>query len=310
MSTKITSITLAILVLYTGHSMAAEPASKVKTTEQTLIDADIAISEWFDGLAEGLDIFLAGKKRTTKENKTRVMIENATYSSEGEGLKNTTNLNVNLRLPNLEDYWQLMFTSYDENEEKRELPNRYLRKQPREKNYGASVGVFKNLGKVRTTFQPRIELRDPLKVSHTLRFESRAEYEKHKINPKLEFFASPDKGTGVFGGLNFSLYLNESFSFSMVNGVEYEDRENKMSTTNGFILGQGITPKSSMSYAVMFDCNNRATYHLENYSFSAGWSHALYKNVLHYQFVPHWDFIKSRSFKGVAGIVFNVNLIF
>ena len=281
-----------------------------KTTEQSLIDADIAISQWFDGVAEGLDIFLAGQKRTNKINKTRVAIENSTFSSEGGGIKNSTNLDVNLRLPNLEEYWQLKFTSYDENEEKRELPNRYLRKGPREKNYGASIGLFKKLGKVRTSFQPRIELRDPLKVSHLLRFESRAEFKKYQINPKLEFFASPDKGTGVFSGLNFNFNLNKTFSFAMINGVEYEDRQNKMSTSDGFVLGQRITNKSSMSYAIIFSCNNRPTYHLENYSLSAGWNHALYKNVLHYQLVPHWDFVKERSFKGIAGIVFNVSLIF
>ena len=281
-----------------------------KSIEQNLIESDILISNMFDNLAHGLDVFLAGKKRTDKVNKTRVVLENTTYSSEGGQRKNSTNLDVNLRLPNLEDYWQLKFTSYDENEDKRELQNRYLRKAPREKNYGASVGIFKKLGKVRTSFQPRIELKDPLKISHTLRFESRAEFKKVEVNPKLELFASPDKGTGVFTGLNFSTKLNKDFSLSMVNGVEYEDRQNKMSTSDGFVLGQRITDRSSMSYAIIFDCNNRETYHLENYSVSAGWSHALYKNVLHYQLVPHWDFVKARSFKGIVGIVFNVGLIF
>lgn len=276
--------------------------------EQTFIERNIEVSEMFDSLAEGLDLFLVGKRITKKQNETSVRIENSTISTEEENIRNVTNLAVNLRLPNLEEYWQLKFTSYDEKEEKRNVRRSYLRQTTRETNYGATVGLFRKFGSVRTMFTPRIELQDPLRVSHSLTFESVAEMKSFHVNPKLELFATPDKGPGVFYSLNFNFYLTDVYSFLFLNEGEYEEERNRLSTNNGFSLGQGISETSSLAYSIFFHGLNRENYHLESYNISVGWSQVLYKKILDYQIIPNINFARDKSFKGVAGIVFNVNL--
>ncbi len=97
-----------------------------------------------------------------------------------------------------EKYWQLTFTSYDESED-RGVRNRYLRQTPRERNYGASFGLFKKLGEVRTAFRPRLSFEGNPAISHSLSMESVAEKKRgYRINPKLEFYANPTKGAGAF----------------------------------------------------------------------------------------------------------------
>jgi hypothetical protein len=287
----------------------AEPEEK-KTLEQRLIQSNISISEWFDSTAEGIDLFLAGKKVTTKKNESHFRIENSTFSTEEENLRNTSSLSVILRLPNLEEYWQLKFSSYDEAEEKRNVQKSYLRNAPRERSYGASLGLFRKLGAVRAAFQPRIDLSDPLQVSHSLSFESVADMTDYTLNPKFELFAVPDKGTGFFIALNANFSISPGYSFTLINNGEYEDRKHQYSTGNGFSLGQAVDSRSSISYSLIFNSNNRDNYHLESYALAVAWSHMIYRRILDYQLVPHLDFAKTKEFKGVSGIVFTLNLNF
>ncbi|RYZ85908.1 MAG: hypothetical protein EOP06_15515, partial [Proteobacteria bacterium] len=108
------------------------------TWEQWFFKSNIAVSEWFDGVAEGLDLFLVGKKLTNKRNESFIRIENTTVSSEGSSPGNSFAFIVNPRLQNLEEYWHLKFSTYDEQEERRNVKNEYLRQTQRRENYGAT----------------------------------------------------------------------------------------------------------------------------------------------------------------------------
>jgi hypothetical protein len=292
-----------------GLTDQPDPDAPSPTFEENFIKGDIAVSEWFDGVADGLDLFLVGKRITKKKNETNVNLENATFYTEGGGLKNETALNVNLRLPNLEEYAQLKFTSYDETQD-HGVQSNYLRQQPRERSYGATVGLFKKLGNVRTAFQPRIGLQDPLDISHSLTFESIANFKTYQVNPKVQFFADAKKGPGVFQALNFYLRLTKIYSLTFINEFEYQDRPHLFIGDNGVSLGQMITKNSSMSYGILLISNNQTVYHLETYSFSVAWSHTLYRRILSYQIIPHWDFTRLTDFTGRTGLTFNVSLNF
>ena len=77
--------------------------------------------------------------------------------------------------------------------------------------------AFKSFGGINTAFQPRIELQDPLKVAHSLAFSSKANFETYEIKPKIEFFATPDKGTGIFLAGNFSYFLSEFLTLKFLS---------------------------------------------------------------------------------------------
>jgi hypothetical protein len=307
-------IFLFILISLSCHSLFAdeskEEINNKKTLEEKLIQKNIDISEWFDSVADGIDMFFTGKRLTKKKNETNVTIENTTFLKERESVNNISSLNVNLRLPNLEEYWQLKFTSYDESKEKRNNQLGGARKTPRDRNYGATVGVFRKLGSIRTAFQPRIDLQDPLAVSHTLTFESIAEMKGFNINPKLQFFANSSQGTGIFTAINFNIPLDKTFSMTQVNNGEYEEKSHRFDVSNGISLGQSLSRSSSLSYNLFFDSNNVTEYHLETYTVSVGWNQMLYKNILSYQVIPYVEFSKPQGFKGVQGINFTLALNF
>lgn len=304
------SVVMALLTFFALTSFAQEKKENEESLEKQLIDSNIAISNWFDSMAEGLDLFLVGKKLTKEKNASYIKIENTSSQMEGEGFSNSSSFNINLRLPNLEEYWQLKFTSYDEKEENRNVRSGYLRQTQREKNLGATVGLFRKLGHVKTSFLPRIGLQDPLKVSQTLRFESVADLKTYQVNPKLEFYANADNGTGIFWNLNFNFTLNKVLSFTLLNEANYEDKAHLYSAGNGFSLGQFVTPSSTIAWALTFNSNNRPSYHLESYVVSIAWNQLLYKKILDYQIIPHLDFSKEFSFRGRTGLIFNLNLTF
>lgn len=295
---------------FAQQSNDSPPQPQAQSVEQELIRSNIVISEWLDSIAEATDLFLTGRKFSKKPNETRVRIENSSISNEGEGVANNTTFNVQLRLPNLEEYFQLKFTSYDEQQE-RSIRRRYLRQTPRQQNYGASLGFFKSIGKVKTTFQPRVQLRDPLKISHTLRFETLVEMTKSNLNPKIEFFADPDRGTGIFNQLNLNIEMTKKYMLTLINETEYDDKlQIHFSATNGFSITDTIDPQKHLTYNLLFESNNLPNYHLESYDVSVGWNQLLYKQILDYQLIPHLNFAKPNNYKGRAGITLNVNLNF
>ena len=274
-----------------------------------MIKGNIAISEWFDSKAEAIDIYLAGKQLTKKKNTTKVRLEEFISSVEGQEVTQDFSLGVLLRLPNVEEYWQVKFTSYDEMEEKRRSQTSYLR-QNRQENYGATIGVFRKLGNVRTSFQPRIQLQDPLSISHSLAFESIAQMKTYSMNPKLEFYAVADKGTGVFWALNFNFILNQNYSLTFVNNGDYISQLHLETVTNGFSFEHVLTDYTAISYGTSFFSNNRPRYHLEGFSFFVSWNQTLYRNILDFSLTPHWDFNRDLNWHGRAGLALNVGLSF
>lgn len=278
--------------------------------EDRLIKKNIEVSNWFDDFTEGVDLFLVGKRVTKEKNRSSFRIDNTTTIAEEENFANHSSISIKPRLQNLEEFMQLKFESYDEKEDGRGVENRYLRKTQRRKNYGATVGFFRKLGKVKTTFQPRITLEDPLKVAHSLAFESVAEHKEFKVNPKLEFYADPDKGTGTFQAINFNYEFNEIYSATFINESEYQEKAHILSFANGIAIGQEYSEKTGFTYSWIFGSNNRERYHLDNHSVSVTWHQNIYRNILDFQMTPHLDFIKKYRWKGRTGLIFNISMNF
>ena len=283
---------------------------KNESFEQKFIQSNKAISNWFYSLAEGIDLFLVGKQLQSERNQTNVKIEYSTYSGEGKEASNQTVLVINPRFPNLEKYWNLKFTTYDEQEDERGAENNLLRQTPHETNYGATIGLFRRFGGIRTAFQPRIELQNPLKVSHSLSFETIADFQTFKVNPKLNFFANATSGTGVFQSINFNFNLTNIFSLTLINEGTYEEKLHKYSVTNGFSIGQFISNTNAMAYSLLFFSHNRDNYHLDAYTLTATWYHLFYKRILDIQLTPHLNYLHSNNFKGQAGLTVQLTLSF
>ncbi|MGE3757958.1 MAG: hypothetical protein AB7H97_09385 [Pseudobdellovibrionaceae bacterium] len=311
MKTRKTHVLLCVFILFFYFDLiASEEKPEEDHWTKTLIDDNIKLSELFDRVADGLDVFLAGKRVTNKKNETRVKFDNTTVYTEGMGAKNYAGIGVNLRLPNFEEYWRLKFSSYDEQEANRGVKRGYLKQGPREQNYGASVGFFRKLGDFRASFEPRIDLQDPLKVSHSLMFQSVAEVDYYEVNPKLEFFASPTKGVGNFVALNFNFDFTKDLTLTFLNEGEYLDKQHSFSVTNGFSFGQVLTDRTSLSYNYLVDFVNRPSYHMDGYNASISWNHVLYRKILDYSLVPSVDFRKARKFRGLSSLALGVTVNF
>lgn len=322
-STKILfrKIIFSVASLFCGLSLSLSPtksfANETPTEpapetnwEETLIQGNINISNWFDTFADGLDLFLVGKRVTDKRNETQIELETSSVITEKDDFSNALNFGFNLRLPNVEEYWNVKFTSYDEQEEGRNVKNAYLRQTPRRKNYGATIGLLAKLGNVRTAFEPRIQLQDPLLVSHTLTFESVAENKKFELNPKLQFYADSADGLGTTQALNFHFRLSPRSSITLTNQGDYQEKIALYSVVNGVTYGYSLSRISAISYSLLFSSENRPNYHLVSYNISTSYTRILYRNILSVQFIPNVDFSELYGFERVLGLTVNLTLMF
>lgn len=266
------------------------------------------ISKWLDRLAEQIDLFLVGKKVTDKKNDSNIRLQNSTFTTEGKQVVNNFTLSVNPRFPNLEEFLQLKFTSTDDRADTRKAFSNSQTQNQTEKNYAASASLFKKLGQVQTSFQPRIALENPIKLSHSLNFETAAYYKFMIFNPKFELFADADKGVGFYNAFNFQFSLSPIWSLTLINDAEYVEKTHTYTVNNGFAFGQVISDRINFGYSLIFTSNNRPSYHLENYVVAFAWNQQIYKKILDIQFIPQLDFQKEMGFKGATGLTFNVTL--
>ena len=285
------------------------PLIEDTTFEQDMLETNRGIGLWFDQMADNVDLFLVGHRVTTKPNNSRIVFENTTYSRETSNLTNLTNISFNPAFPNLEKYWNLKFTTYDDTAISRGDEKGYARATPRQ-NYAATVGLFRKFDDVRVAYEPRIEIRGEPQLSHFLTFDTVADYGWFRFNPKLRPFASSIDGTGAFQALNFNFDVSPTYTFTWLNEGEYEDKYTLYSVTNGFSLAHPLTDTTAISYGISFYSNNKPVYHLDAYSISFTWSEVIYKNVMDYQITPHIDFTQAEEFRGFVGLIFGFRVYF
>jgi hypothetical protein len=283
--------------------------------ERTIEGADQAadgVAKKIDEMAETIDVTLAGGKKVTKENNnSSVTIKHLNIASEGGVTKSSTSFGINIRLPNLEKRWQVRFSSYDEEEEARDQQERRFRTRPWENKPGAAVAFFRKLGKVRTTFQPRLELKDPLSMSYILRLESDATLKPFHITPRLDLFADPEKGTGQYFRLNFGIKLAPKWELTFINDEEYRERTNSLTVTHGVVIDHSLTDDKGAALSFITNSTNRGGgYRLNQYTVSPTFAQELSENRLRYVAATFLTFTKAEAFKGDVGCSLQVELIF
>lgn len=297
---------------YQDEVLDSDQENTVEKTEwqKALSEAQTQISDWIVQRAEKIDLFLVGAKESQHINTSSMRIQNTSFSNEGEEASNVTNISVNLKLPNLEEILHLKFATYDELDAERGVNKDYLKSNQKETNYGTSLGLFGKLGNIKAAFQPRIQFQNPLRVTQSLSFTNKIKKENYSIDPKLEFWADPNKGVGIFSLLNYGFPITRKLQFNIVNDANYEEKSHLLSVTNGVTFDQWVNRKNSLLYSFLLTSLNQPNYHLDSYSLALTWNRLIYMRILDAQLTPHLDFNRNKQYKGNLGITLNLNLNF
>ncbi len=287
---------------------------EVETTSPSvifwLIEKNKVISKEIDKIAERIDLFAANAQYADKDNKTQLkLISNFSIRESGERVY-SPQIGAKINLPNLQEKLQLRFTTYNEDTEDRGINESRYNSVANEKNYGTSLALFQELGDIAVEFRPRLEFTDRFETSYLFKFTSEAEIGAFTIDPEIQLFARSDTGTGQFASLNFDYSVNQENMVTLVNEEQYTDGDNTLTTNHGIRWDHIHTKDTSQQTRLIFESNNRATYHLERYVLSSTVGHKLYNNVLHYSVTPLLIFEKEKSFHPATGLDFRFEIIF
>lgn len=298
-------------MLYAGAAQKKVPSEPtvMEKIGQGAIDTNTAIAEKIDDIAESIDLFLAGKKISTEDNESSARIVGFTSRTEGGDTSDSVHFDLNLRLPNLEEVWQLKFSTVETNEFQSLDKNR-AGSAPGQKKYVASLGFFDQLGKVRTSFQPRIELSDPLQTSYVLEFSQTIFSKVYSFRPRLKFFADSEKGTGQASSFNVDFQMRPLLVVRFITEQQYLDLLGLFSTNLGPEILFSLSKRSSLSTSLTFYSINQPSYHLDHYLLAYSIRHELHKKMLYSQVSPNLLFPKDHGFKGIAGISATLELVF
>lgn len=286
------------------------PPKAEKTIESQILKAGDAVQKAVEKTAEKTDLLIAGKRYTKKKNRSSINYRQLVTWQDGRGVKFPGDFGLNLKLPNLEKRWQLRFSSYDEEADRRNLQEQRVRTTAPPKDYGAGLFFFEKLGNIKTSFQPRLQLSNPLRMSYTLRFENEAEIKPVKLNSRVEVFADPKKGTGQYASLEFRFRLTERTDLGIQNTEEYQERDNYFVTQHGISLDHSLTATRAIGTAINAACNNKARYHLDQYTYSWVVVQQVYPERLQLSLTPFLTFYKAAGFQGKTGITLQGNLTF
>lgn len=310
-------VLLILMLVFCCHSTLAQTTQSLNqanavnsTWKDELYQGHLVVSDWFNGFTESVDYFLTGREVVHRDKPSEIRLQSLSSSKEGSDFNQSFSLGFRPRLHALEENFYLTFTSYNDVDENHQAGQKLVRQSPLQENYGATVGFFQKFSFIRVDFQPRIEFKNSLQISHSLNFETVLDLKNFLLNPRFQLFASATQGTGVFHALNFRFNLSENNALSFLNEFEYLDKVHKYSVSNGVVWGQRLNDTSGLSYGFMFYSTNQPSYHLDKYIPSVSWNHLIYKKLLDYEFTPYLEFSKEHEFKGSAGINLNFNLTF
>jgi hypothetical protein len=284
-------------------------SAQTETLNRKLLKEQKQISEGIDDLAERLDHFLSGKSDSKKKNETYLKLTGFAELYEGGDLRTDTAVDFSLRLPNLEEHWQVMLSSV-EPEDFKSLDRRRYGVAPGARKYGAGVGLVKKLGQFQTLFQPRLIFSDPFSTFYLLQFTSKAKLTRWSIRPEFRFFADSEKGTGQSAALYFDFEWTPRLIFQFLNEEQYLDLDNLFSTNFGPQLLYQYSPRTGMSTSFTFYSISRPVYHLDHYIVNWSVRHDLYKKILFVQLTPSLKFEELYHFKGRAGYAITLELVF
>lgn len=298
-----------------------------QSLDEKVIKENKEISLRIDELARSLDGLLSNR-RAEGINKTSISLIGFVDSREGEVIDEKGHVQVNLRLPELEEKWKLRFSSYDQEDEFEGLARNRDGAGPRRQKFGTSLGLANNISNIKTLVRPRIELRDPLVSSFLLKFSSDLPLGPFHLKWVKKFFTHSIDGVGQAIQVDFDYRLTKKIIFRFFNEEQYLDRYNLMNVAQGPTLLYKFSRRLGLSKTLSFNSKNRnlltnadrvsplfqpygaSGYHLSSYNLIFSLSHKIYKNVFHYQISPRLDFRKQQNFKGQAGVTFRTELIF
>lgn len=283
-----------------------------KSLKKQIVDTNIQISNWIDKYAESLDLYLSGKRFTRQVNKSRATVSQQVVWAEGGEISTKTNFDLNLKLPNMEKKYKLIFSNYNKSEKYKSSFSRKFADGPAQDDddYGAAIGFFREIGKVKTTFQPRVKLKDPLETNYILEFEQNKTTKSFSRTQTFQLFADSEKGTGEFFSFDYTKPIAPGWTGTLLLEEEYQDFLNLFTTSSGLGFNQLLSQNMGMSYSMSFYLISRPSYHLDTIKVGPAFSHRLWKNVLHYTVIFTQSFKKDNNFKGESSLAFIVDAIF
>jgi hypothetical protein len=293
-----------------GSKPANSETAPAKATDGTAELIAKSLSDTITRDAKWLDLLLAGKKYTTDVNKSTAELKQHLSWRDFSGFNNSTDFNLDIRLPNLEKRWALRFSSYDENEEERDLSNAAVRLRPREKRPGAALVFAQELGNIKANFQPRLLLKDPLVLNYILRIYSDGAFGRFKFGPQLQLFADAEKGTGELGSFDVSYKFSEFTGMSFRSDEEYSDFENKFATNNSLSLGHALREDLGISLVGSAFSNNEPVFILQSLNAAISFSQVLKAKRLSYSLTPYLDFPRANAFHGIFGVSLEMTVSF
>jgi hypothetical protein len=219
-------------------------------------------------------------------------------------------LGLNLRLPNTEKRWQARFATYDEEQESRDMQQRRVHTAPRARDPGASLFFLRKLGDFRTTFQPKLQLKNPLEMSYVFKIASETDAKPVKIAPELQLFTDARNGTGEYFSTAFSGWIFPRTQLTFDNEEEYHERDHSFTTRHGLSLDHSLSDTQAIGCALIASSINHPQFHLDTLNYSASFAHEFYKDLLKYAVSPFIGFAKQDRFKGKVGMSFTLTIIF
>jgi len=309
------SLFLAGLVLFAGGRAEAYQKkgggdnAADATFERRARMATGAVLHQVQNLADKVDLMIAGRRYVDELNNTRVSVSQLITWKEGGAVDKSTDLGVNLRLPNTERRWQARFATYDEDAEERNMQQRRVRTTPRPRDPGASLFFLQRLGDIDVSFQPKLQLKNPLEMSYVLKLKSNATYKKIQVNPEAQFFVDAQDGAGEYFALNFEGALAPRTAWHFDNEEEYHELNHQFSTRHGLAADYGLSDHQALGAAFVAQSLNH-NFHLDTLNLSGSYAEEIYKDLLRYMISPFIGFAKVDNFKGKVGITLTVTVIF
>jgi hypothetical protein len=290
----------------------------------SLIDIHNALSDDVVGFSESVDTFFVNDRVIEGRNLTNVRILSSASSIEREGTGGDVAFRVRLKLPRLENMFQVEIDNLDNTFNLDSDPTTQATQnqtqgpaQTTNQNFGdntsAGLSFFKDILGIQSKLSFRYLFSDSVPFGNWRVSKRFGITDKQALLFISDIFGDTKERTGQRTTIYYDIKTNQKDLLRFFNEATYRHENHTYRTVHGVGLYHIYTDRSSIAYIASVSALNpqtQSTFYAESYDVSATYRYRVYKRHVFLDVIPAVGFPKKYSFVSNWSATLRLEIIF
>lgn len=280
----------------------------------SLEEIHTALSTDIVDISEALDTFIINERVIDGRNTTNVRILGSVATTEREGFSGNAAFRVRLRLPRLENMFQLEIDNLNNNLnlDSDTATNQTLQNTTFSQNASAGLSFFKDILGIQSKLSFRFIFKDAVPFANWRLSRRFVVNSKQNLNLISDVFGDTKNRTGQRTTVYYDISLDKKNLLRFFNEGTYRHEDHTYNTLNGVGLFHTVNDRTLLSYNASVSGLNpqgESHFYANTYDLSTTYRYRVYSQFVYVDLTPKVSFPKKYEFRSNWSLTFHLEII-